>query len=401
MVPARVSEPVEATAESDEVARAILRASSDLGGRLGRILIAEILLGSRRKKILELKLDRAAAYGQLRPYRREQVIQWIDELVSRKLLEVTAEEYPRLKITEAGRQALAGESLIALSGFAQPRAEAAAAQLEAESAPEAPEEPELDPALYERLRQWRLQRAQERGLPAYCIVHNAALEQIARRRPKRLADLDPIKGMGARTIEQWGQAILDIVQDCPPPPQPEVPGSIEATPPDAPSDEIDPITPSTAEPLPTEFRLQIELFRQRGPEPDRATLLALVDRAETLKSRDVVLAINTLAALDDRRAIPRLLELLDFGSVELVASAAEALGKLGARQAIPQLMGLLEDRRPGVRRAAVRALGRLRVASALEPLRRMLTEDESDSVRLAAQAAVVLILADGTKARLG
>ncbi|MBI2875316.1 MAG: RecQ family ATP-dependent DNA helicase [Candidatus Tectomicrobia bacterium] len=415
---ARTIDPGNPTIESDQAARAILQAACDLGGRLGRLLIADILLGSKRKKVIELGLDRTAVYGQLRSYRREQVVGWIDELVARELLLVTAEEYPRLKLTETGRRTLEDGSPLALSGFGARQASTAAAQSEAESAPEVPDEPELDPALYERLRRWRSQRAQERGLPAYCIVHNATLEQIARRRPQRLADFDPIKGMGARTIEQWGQEILDIVQDGPPPPQPEVPGSIEAdgmsvwgaggkphpqseapesieaAPPDLPSGLASPISPSTAEPLPAESRLQIELFRQGGPEPDRATLLALVDRAETFRPKEVVLAVSTLAALGDRQAIPRLLGLLDFDSSDLAMSAAEALGKLGARQAIPQLMGLLEDRRPGVRRAAVRALGCLRAASALEPLQRMFLEDESDYVRLAAQAAVTLIQAD-------
>jgi HEAT repeat protein len=71
--------------------------------------------------------------------------------------------------------------------------------------------------------------------------------------------------------------------------------------------------------------------------------------------------------------------------------AAEALGQLGATEAIPRLVELLEDHRPGKRRAALRALGRLRAREALDRCRRMLAEEESDAVRLAAQAALILM----------
>ncbi len=84
----RDNETLMATAESDRVARAILQAASDFGGRLGRTLIRDMLLGSKRKQILEWKLDRAEGYGQLRSYGRRGITDWIDELVSRRLLHV-------------------------------------------------------------------------------------------------------------------------------------------------------------------------------------------------------------------------------------------------------------------------------------------------------------------------
>src|SRR5262249_53328302 len=46
--------PLSATPQSDFIARAILQAAMDFGGRLGRSLIAGVLAASKRKKILEL-----------------------------------------------------------------------------------------------------------------------------------------------------------------------------------------------------------------------------------------------------------------------------------------------------------------------------------------------------------
>ena len=113
-------QPVEdeqATVTSNRVARMILQAVVDFGGRFGRGIITDVLLGSRRKQIIEWRLDQTKAYGQLRGHRRERVVAWVDELIGRNLLLVTAEEYPRLCITDTGRRALTVDALLALSGL--------------------------------------------------------------------------------------------------------------------------------------------------------------------------------------------------------------------------------------------------------------------------------------------
>ncbi|MBI3329848.1 MAG: HRDC domain-containing protein, partial [Nitrospinae bacterium] len=383
-------ETARATAESDRVARLMLQAVADLGGRLGQRAIRDVLLGSHRKQIVEWKLDRAEAYGQLRSYGRPRITGWIEELVSRRLLHVTAEEYPKLRITDAGRQALENDSRIALSGFAESAVSGSAGQQDAERSPTAHEAPGVDPTLHERLRRWRAQKARELSLPAYGVLHNAVLEEIARRRPSTLGELAGFRGVGARKIEQFGKEIIELVQGSPLSPNPNA----AAASPEVRSSAMSPalgsaIEPSAAAPSPPDLPLQIELFRQGGPEPDHAALLSLLQNAGALRTTEIVSAMHTLAALGIPQAIPPLLKILDSPNGNLVIYAAEALGELGSREAIPKLMGLVEDLRPGVRRAAVRALGRLRAQEAMERFKRVVAEDESDAVRLAAQAALM------------
>ncbi|MGH9800022.1 MAG: helicase-related protein, partial [Blastocatellia bacterium] len=105
--PAPPTSQVSVTGISNQITSLILQTASELDGRFGRTLVVELLCGSHRKRITELGLDRSPNYGSLRSYRREQVLNWVDELVARQLLLVTAEEYPRLVITEAGRRLLA------------------------------------------------------------------------------------------------------------------------------------------------------------------------------------------------------------------------------------------------------------------------------------------------------
>ena len=208
------AEAAQATVESDRVARVILQAAADFGGRLGRGIISDVLLGSQRKQIIAWRLDRRNAYGQLRTYQRQRIVAWIDELIGQHLLYVTAEEYPRLRITEGGRQALAGGALLGLSGLAVRPFSTGTTPASADSAPERDGEGnvQVDPALLEHLRRWRYQKAQTLGVPAFWVLHNSVLEAIARHCPAAIATLAGIRGMGARKVEQFGQELIDIVQ---------------------------------------------------------------------------------------------------------------------------------------------------------------------------------------------
>jgi ATP-dependent DNA helicase RecQ len=208
------TETMHATVESDRVARTILQAVADFGGRLGRGIISDVLLGSQRKQIIEWRLDRAKAYGHLRVYRRDRIIAWIDELIGRQLLRATAEEYPRLRITEGGRQALTADTLLGLSGFsARPSTTVTRSQSsDCDSKDVVEDGSQVDPALLERLRRWRYQKAQTLGVPAFCVLHNRVLEAIVSHSPRTLSELEGVWGIGARKVEQFGEEIIDVVQ---------------------------------------------------------------------------------------------------------------------------------------------------------------------------------------------
>jgi ATP-dependent DNA helicase RecQ len=71
---------------------------------------------------------------------------------------------------------------------------------------------QADPALFERLRRWRYQKAQILAIPAFMVLHNRVLEAIARLSPRTLSELEGVHGVGARKVEQFGEEIIDVVQ---------------------------------------------------------------------------------------------------------------------------------------------------------------------------------------------
>lgn len=78
-------------------------------------------------------------------------------------------------------------------------------------------EPELnsvDRALFDQLRAWRLETAQARGVPAYVLMYNVVLYEIVARRPSSRGQLERIEGMPARSVDQYADAILALVQSA-------------------------------------------------------------------------------------------------------------------------------------------------------------------------------------------
>lgn len=48
-------------------------------------------------------------------------------------------------------------------------------------------------------------------MPAYVILHDATLREIAARRPATLTELGEISGLGTKKLEVYGEAVLRVV----------------------------------------------------------------------------------------------------------------------------------------------------------------------------------------------
>ena len=70
----------------------------------------------------------------------------------------------------------------------------------------------VDVELFERLRAWRGDQARSQQVPAYVVLHNSHLEEIARRKPRSVHELGSIKGIGLRRAARYGEEILALVR---------------------------------------------------------------------------------------------------------------------------------------------------------------------------------------------
>lgn len=70
----------------------------------------------------------------------------------------------------------------------------------------------VDRALFERLKRWRGEQARRQQVPAYVVLHNSHLEEIAARKPKSTHELGSIKGIGLRRAARYGEELLALVR---------------------------------------------------------------------------------------------------------------------------------------------------------------------------------------------
>jgi ATP-dependent DNA helicase RecQ len=67
-----------------------------------------------------------------------------------------------------------------------------------------------DQARLARLKAWRLEEARRQDVPAYVILHDATLAEIARRCPTGPDELADITGIGKVKLERYGQVLVTL-----------------------------------------------------------------------------------------------------------------------------------------------------------------------------------------------
>ena len=73
----------------------------------------------------------------------------------------------------------------------------------------------VDRELFAALRKLRREQAEERGIPTYIVFSDAALREMARRRPSTLEAFRTIRGVGEKKLEDYGEVFVDcLVKYC-------------------------------------------------------------------------------------------------------------------------------------------------------------------------------------------
>jgi ATP-dependent DNA helicase RecQ len=198
----------------------------------GKNLIALMLCGSQSDRIKKLRLDGLSTFGLLEHLRQSEVVTLIDALISLGCLqqEDIDKFRPVVKLTQFGDDVMRSKTPLRKSlpipapllqkiqrEKAQDRAPIALGQRprseEPAPAPQPSQPHKNDADLLSALKRWRLEIADESGVPAFCIFHNTALDEIVRRRPRSTAELLEVNGIGPAKARQFGQSILEIVAE--------------------------------------------------------------------------------------------------------------------------------------------------------------------------------------------
>ncbi|MBL7154490.1 MAG: HRDC domain-containing protein, partial [Phycisphaerae bacterium] len=174
-----------------------------LDERFGGNYTASVLTGSREKRIIENGHDALSTYGLLSDHSKETVHNWIDQLVGQDYIE-KAGEYNVLTVTPKGRQVLNGQETPRLLRPAKKPAKVSRVAVDSWEG--------VDQGLFEALRKLRKTLAGKRRVPAYVVFGDAALRDMARRRPSTPEAFLRVKGVGEMKSNQYGKTVLAAIK---------------------------------------------------------------------------------------------------------------------------------------------------------------------------------------------
>ena len=70
----------------------------------------------------------------------------------------------------------------------------------------------VDADLLSRLKAWRSAQARAQSVPPYVVFHDSTLAAIASLQPRDMDALSTITGIGAKKLERYGPAVLDLLR---------------------------------------------------------------------------------------------------------------------------------------------------------------------------------------------
>lgn len=159
-----------------------------------------------------------STFGLLKETHGRVLAGWIDDCIAQGLLVRSAGEYPRLAVTEQGWAVMRGQKQAMLRparSLAPAPADRRKAKKERVEKHREHADLGLQPAkqaVFEALRKMRMQFARERNVPAFVIMPDSTLLNIACALPSTMEQLADVQGIGSAKLAAFGKAILDVVR---------------------------------------------------------------------------------------------------------------------------------------------------------------------------------------------
>ncbi|MGE4408897.1 DNA helicase RecQ [Pseudomonas sp.] len=196
------------TWDATEPARQALSAIYRSGQRYGVGHLVDILLGRDNDKVRGFGHQHLSVFGVGKALGEGEWRTLFRQLVARGLADVDLDGFGGLRLADSCRPLLRGEVTLELRRDLKPQQTSKGQSKSPASQLVRGEERET----WEALRTLRRKLAEEHAVPPYVIFPDATLLEMLRSQPASLADMASISGVGARKLERYGQAFLDVLQ---------------------------------------------------------------------------------------------------------------------------------------------------------------------------------------------
>ncbi|MFK3959713.1 DNA helicase RecQ [Guptibacillus hwajinpoensis] len=182
-------EAVEITREAQMIFSTIKRVNE----RFGKTIIAQVLKGSKSKRLNELRLDSVSTFGLLKHLTQQDIVDMIDFLTAEQYILLTDSKYPTLVLQEKTLPVLKGQENIYKKVARKPVAI------------------EEDDQLFTQLRTLRKQIADRDNVPPYVVFADSTLREMSAKTPSTREEMLEIKGVGDMKFDKYGEVFLELL----------------------------------------------------------------------------------------------------------------------------------------------------------------------------------------------
>ena len=174
--------------------------------------VVDILRGIDTDRIKQWRHDQLSTFGIGSDKSEAEWRALLRQLIALELIAVDYDNYSALRLTEAARPVLRGETKIQLRQYKKAEKALKHKRQSAKDYAESELSGEQQ-QLFDKLRWWRVETARTHNVPAYVIFPDATLREIARNAPQTLVDLRAISGVGDKKLESYGNDILQLIAE--------------------------------------------------------------------------------------------------------------------------------------------------------------------------------------------
>lgn len=199
-------ETVYVTVEAEKITECVKTS----GQRYGINVILDTVHGANTAKIRQYKMDKNPCYGTLAKVPAWRLRQIFNHLLLEEYLTTTNDEYMLVKLTEKSDSLLEGKVSVSMKmAKEQEKTEKTAVKKKKKTAGVLLSNEQE--ALFEKLRQLRMEIAKEEKVPPYIVFSDKTLVHMCQVRPENKAQMLKVSGVGEFKYQKYGERFLEVI----------------------------------------------------------------------------------------------------------------------------------------------------------------------------------------------
>ncbi|KGR76931.1 DNA helicase RecQ [Ureibacillus sinduriensis] len=180
---------LDVTEDAQKVLSCVVR----MGQKFGKTITAQVLAGSRNKKIEGFR--HLSTFGILKPMSAKEISSFIEFLISEKVLLVQPGQFPTIYISDEGKAVLLGNKKV----LRRTKIEVSAVK--------------QDDPLFEHLRAVRKELAEKEGVPPFVVFSDKTLKDMCDKKPTDEEMFLSVSGVGQNKLERYGTIFLKAIKE--------------------------------------------------------------------------------------------------------------------------------------------------------------------------------------------